>query len=96
MSWYNNTAPEETETPDSLDAAMDHFRKLLLVRCWCPDRIAVQAKKYIEESLGRAYADGVILDMKVSTHTHARTRAHSEASYFTHCKIPYAYCLAHL
>lgn len=51
--------------PDMLEKSMDPFRKLLLIRCWCPDRIAVQAKKYIANSLGERYAEGVILDMKV-------------------------------
>lgn len=35
-----------------------------LCRSWVPDRTAAQAKKYIAESMGTKYAEGVILDME--------------------------------
>lgn len=33
-------------------------------RSWTPDRTLSQARKYIEESLGSKYAEGVILDLQ--------------------------------
>ncbi len=33
-------------------------------RCWCPDRTLAQARKYIEESMGKRYAESVILDLE--------------------------------
>ena len=36
---------------------------LFLFRCWAPDRTLSQARKYIEETLGKKYADGVVLDL---------------------------------
>lgn len=42
---------------------MDIFRKLLLIRSWCPDRTLLQAKKYIADSIGERYNEGVILDL---------------------------------
>jgi dynein heavy chain len=40
------------------------FQRMLLIRSWCPDRVTVQARKYISESLSPEYAEGVILDLK--------------------------------
>ena len=37
---------------------------LLLLRSWCPDRVLPQARKYIAESLGAKYAEGVILNLE--------------------------------
>jgi len=33
-------------------------------RSWCPDRTTTQARKYISESVGVRYAEGVLLDME--------------------------------
>ena len=33
-------------------------------RCWSPDRTLSQARKYIEETLGAIYADGVVLNLR--------------------------------
>ena len=35
-----------------------------MIRSWCPDRVLPQARKYIAESMGTKYAEGVILDME--------------------------------
>lgn len=35
-----------------------------MIRSWCPDRVLPQARKYIAESMGIKYAEGVILDME--------------------------------
>jgi hypothetical protein len=37
---------------------------LMFCRSWCPDRTLSQARKYIAESLGPSYAEGVILDLE--------------------------------
>ena len=64
-SWFESDAPEEATIPDGYSNSLDTMRKLMLVRCWCPDRVLPQARKYIAESLGVKYAEGVILDLKV-------------------------------
>lgn len=64
-TWYESDAPEETVIPDGYSNSLDTMRMLMLVRCWCPDRVLPQARKYIAESLGVKYAEGVILDLKV-------------------------------
>ena len=63
-SWFDDEAPEEAVVPDGYQKSLDTFRRLLLVRSWSPDRAMVQAKKYIAESMGRRYAEGVILDIE--------------------------------
>ena len=39
------------------------FRKLLLIRAWCPDRTLSQARKYIFDSLGADYLESSVLDI---------------------------------
>ena len=61
--WFDSEAPEEEPIPDGYSASLDTFRKLLLIRCWCPDRTMPQARKYIADSMGTIYAEAVILDL---------------------------------
>lgn len=62
-AWFDKDAPEEEVIPDGYHNSLDIFRKLLLIRSWCPDRTLLQAKKYIADSLGDKFNDGVILDL---------------------------------
>ncbi|XP_071945990.1 dynein axonemal heavy chain 8-like [Antedon mediterranea] len=62
--WFDKDAPEEEPIPDGYNSSLDTFRKLLLVRSWCPDRTIPQARKYIASSQGARYADPVILDLE--------------------------------
>uniref|UniRef100_A0A3Q2ECE7 Dynein, axonemal, heavy chain 5 n=1 Tax=Cyprinodon variegatus TaxID=28743 RepID=A0A3Q2ECE7_CYPVA len=62
--WFDKEAPEEEELPNSCDQSLDCFRRLLLIRCWCPDRTIAQARKYIKNAMGERYAEGVILDLE--------------------------------
>ncbi|XP_035213112.1 dynein heavy chain 8, axonemal-like isoform X2 [Stegodyphus dumicola] len=61
--WYEKDAPEEELLPDGYDV-LNSFRKLLLIRSWCPDRTLTQARKYVADSMGQHYADPVILNME--------------------------------
>jgi len=61
--WFDSDAPEEEQIPDGYSASLDTFRKLLLVRSWCPDRTMPQARRYIADSMGPVYAEAVILDL---------------------------------
>ncbi|OXB57017.1 hypothetical protein ASZ78_015603 [Callipepla squamata] len=63
-AWFDAEAPEKAAVPDGYDSLLDQFRKLLLVRSWCPDHTVAQARHYIAESLGVKYAEGFILEME--------------------------------
>ncbi|MEQ2166023.1 Dynein heavy chain 5, axonemal, partial [Goodea atripinnis] len=63
-SWFDKEAPEEEVLPNSNDQSLDCFRRLLLIRCWCPDRTIAQARKYIINAMGEKYIEGVILDLE--------------------------------
>ncbi|XP_078356246.1 dynein axonemal heavy chain 8-like [Oculina patagonica] len=64
--WFDNDAPEESLIPDGYEISLDTFRKLLLVRSWCPDRTLHQARKYIADTMGEKYAEGVILNLEAT------------------------------
>ncbi|XP_041462810.1 dynein heavy chain 5, axonemal-like [Lytechinus variegatus] len=63
-NWFDEDAPEEATIPDGYSTSLDVYRKLLLVRSWCPDRAIPQARKYIADSIGVRYAEGVILNLE--------------------------------
>lgn len=58
--WYRKESPEEEKIPDGYNN-MDPFRKLLLIRAWCPDRTISQSRKYISYSLGEKFISTTIL-----------------------------------
>lgn len=60
--WFDTDAPEEVTIPDGYQS-LDVFRKLLIIRAWCPDRILAQSRKYIAQSLGPRYVEPVILHL---------------------------------
>ncbi|XP_072395911.1 dynein axonemal heavy chain 8 [Diabrotica undecimpunctata] len=61
--WFDKDAPEESVIPDGYNS-LDTFRKLLMIRAWCPDRTVTQSRKYISSSLGQKFAEPVILNME--------------------------------
>uniref|UniRef100_A0A8D0CSV5 Dynein, axonemal, heavy chain 5 n=1 Tax=Sander lucioperca TaxID=283035 RepID=A0A8D0CSV5_SANLU len=62
-TWFDHPTPEHAKLPDGYEEKLDTFRKLLLIRSWCPDRTTAQARSYISDSLGQQYAEGLVLDL---------------------------------
>ena len=62
--WCDTEAPEQEEIPCGYNSMLDVFRKLLLIRAWCPDRTLSQARKYIFDSLGAEYLESTVLDLE--------------------------------
>lgn len=60
-AWSKKNRPEDETLPDEF-GKLDEFRKLLLIRAWCPDRIYAQSRKYIAWSMGSRFAASVILN----------------------------------
>ncbi|NWV69074.1 DYH8 protein, partial [Malurus elegans] len=63
-NWFDKDAPEEETIPNGYSDSLDTFRKLLLIRSWCPDRTLSQARKYIASSLHEKYTEPVILNLR--------------------------------
>ncbi|KAL7373953.1 hypothetical protein ABVT39_018239 [Epinephelus coioides] len=62
-TWFDHPTPEDATLPDGYEEKLNTFRKLLLIRSWCPDRTTAQARCYISDSLGQQYAEGLVLDL---------------------------------
>ena len=62
--WVDKESPEEETIPGGYEEDIDPFRKLLLIRSWCPDRILAQARKYIYDSLGAEFLESPTLDLE--------------------------------
>ncbi|CAH0695355.1 unnamed protein product [Spodoptera exigua] len=63
-AWFDKEAPEEEPLPDGYNV-LDIFRKLLVVRSWCPDRTLAQSLKYVVSSMGSRYSEAVIVNYEV-------------------------------
>ena len=62
-SWAELDAPEEEPIPGRIYSGLNCFEKLLLIRCWCPDRTLSQARKYIQISLGTVFLESAVLNL---------------------------------
>ncbi|XP_074645893.1 dynein axonemal heavy chain 5-like [Tubulanus polymorphus] len=64
-AWFDEDAPEEAVIPEGYSTSLDTFRKLMLIRSWCPDRTIPMARTYIAEAMGKVFAESVILDLEL-------------------------------
>ena len=81
--WCDTEFPEEEDIPSGLEKGLSIFRKLLLIRSWCPDRTLSQARKYIADSLGLEF-----LENKVSS----KIRCFFKSTSYTRCLTWRSWC----
>merc|ERR1719334_830632 len=62
-TWFEKDAPEEENIP--FTGKLDPFKKLMMMRAWCMDRMIAQSKKYIETSMGPKFAEPPLLDKEL-------------------------------
>ena len=65
-SWVEKERPEMEEIPCGYSKSLSSvaFRKLLLIRSWCPDRMLQSAQNYVVQSLGPTFIDSPLLDLE--------------------------------
>ena len=63
-TWIEKEKPEHEDIPCGYSRSLDPFRKLLLVRSWCPDRMLHMAQTYVSSSLGELFIDAPMLDLE--------------------------------
>lgn len=63
-AWFKKNRPEESTIPNGYDQ-LDEFRKLLLIRTWCPDRTYSASRMYIAWSLGEEFATPVTMQYEL-------------------------------
>uniref|UniRef100_A0A336MB49 CSON013031 protein n=1 Tax=Culicoides sonorensis TaxID=179676 RepID=A0A336MB49_CULSO len=59
--WLEQPNPEKELYPGGY-SDLDAFRKLLIIRSWCPDRFVFQSREYIKTSLGKCFLEPVVTD----------------------------------
>ena len=79
--WCDTEFPEEEDIPSGLEKGLSIFRKLLLIRSWCPDRTLSQARKYIADSLGLEFLENKVSQGK-NTHLQVYLLAPTEVNFF--------------
>ncbi|GAA55986.1 dynein heavy chain 5 axonemal [Clonorchis sinensis] len=62
--WLDKNTPETEHLPDGYQNSVDAFRRLLLIRAWCPDRVMDQANNYVNSTLGSRFSEGFVLDIE--------------------------------
>ena len=57
--WFDKEAPEEEAIPDGYNNSLDVFRRLLLVRCWAPDRTMSQVRRKLKTIVSGSQAEQI-------------------------------------
>eukprot|EP00698_Gefionella_okellyi_P008565 TRINITY_DN2129_c0_g1_i1.p1 TRINITY_DN2129_c0_g1~~TRINITY_DN2129_c0_g1_i1.p1 ORF type:complete len:4495 (+),score=1467.97 TRINITY_DN2129_c0_g1_i1:46-13530(+) len=63
-TWYDFEDPENQEIPAGFQQRCSSFERLLMVRSFREDRMLVAAKRYIINSIGQQYVEGIPTDLE--------------------------------
>ena len=61
-AWYENDTPEHLPVPNMGELSV--FHHMLLIRCFCIDKVLGMARKYIGNTLGDHFVQAQILDLQ--------------------------------
>ncbi|CAE7939013.1 DHC1, partial [Symbiodinium sp. KB8] len=60
--WYDLEAPEEAALPGGVDEGLDPFQRLLVYRCFRPDRVYNAVKLFVMGEMGEYFVQPPVLD----------------------------------
>jgi dynein heavy chain, axonemal len=60
---YREPAPEAAELPGEWEAKCNDLQRMLLVRCFRPDRVIFACTAFVANNLGRKYVEPPVLDL---------------------------------
>ncbi|CAH8870675.1 unnamed protein product [Trichobilharzia szidati] len=62
--WFNTQYPEDHPIPGFSESDLRPIHRLLLIRCWRPDRLHAASKHFIAKVLGTEFTEDIVFSVK--------------------------------